>query len=461
MVEADLDRLAERAARLSAYARARARHRRDRIRRPLSRRGAARASGAEVFGCGGPHDAPGITSRSIWPIAQLDARGARDGSTRRRLSSRRANVRSGVVRIAARNLRSERHRNRAARAGGARLRAGDRRPRIVFTSSAEVYGARDAGEFPLRETLDLRPAQPVRREQSRGRSDSAWPKRAASGSTSSSRARSITSDPGQSERFVVASLAAQLARIAAGGAPQLLCRKSRARRAIFSTCATSCGVSSRWRATAKAAKSTTSAAARAVTIRDVLRELIAIAGVPVEVREDPQRACAARRTALRRQRRKAARAHRLASADSAVALAARHLCGDARPRAGRSRCALAKARSDGRFIERSGASGLRLQKSRPAAGAAGGRCWRSSDAPARAASRVGLPLAFAGELLRCWAVGYSGVTTRNDVVTAPNSSPPALTHTFAIRSISATSSPPPASRLPLPAQTARPGALAL
>lgn len=32
---------------------------------------------------------------------------------------------------------------------------------------------------------------------------------------------------------------------------------------------------------------------------------------------------------------------------------------------------------------------------------------------------VGLPLAFAGELLRCWAVGYSGVTTREDHVTAP------------------------------------------
>jgi protein-S-isoprenylcysteine O-methyltransferase Ste14 len=32
---------------------------------------------------------------------------------------------------------------------------------------------------------------------------------------------------------------------------------------------------------------------------------------------------------------------------------------------------------------------------------------------------VGLPLAFAGELVRCWAVGYSGTTTRDDVVTAP------------------------------------------
>jgi len=32
---------------------------------------------------------------------------------------------------------------------------------------------------------------------------------------------------------------------------------------------------------------------------------------------------------------------------------------------------------------------------------------------------VGLPLAFAGEVVRMWAVGYSGVTTRGDTVTAP------------------------------------------
>lgn len=32
---------------------------------------------------------------------------------------------------------------------------------------------------------------------------------------------------------------------------------------------------------------------------------------------------------------------------------------------------------------------------------------------------LGLPLAFAGEALRCCAVGFSGVTTRGDVVTAP------------------------------------------
>jgi protein-S-isoprenylcysteine O-methyltransferase Ste14 len=31
---------------------------------------------------------------------------------------------------------------------------------------------------------------------------------------------------------------------------------------------------------------------------------------------------------------------------------------------------------------------------------------------------IGLPIAIAGELLRIWAVGYSGITTRNDAVVA-------------------------------------------
>ena len=39
--------------------------------------------------------------------------------------------------------------------------------------------------------------------------------------------------------------------------------------------------------------------------------------------------------------------------------------------------------------------------------------------PSAPSIALGLPLAIGGELLRCWAVGYSGATTRNDVVTAP------------------------------------------
>jgi len=39
--------------------------------------------------------------------------------------------------------------------------------------------------------------------------------------------------------------------------------------------------------------------------------------------------------------------------------------------------------------------------------------------PAAATVALGLPFAVTGELLRCWAVGYSGVTTRGNTVEAP------------------------------------------
>jgi protein-S-isoprenylcysteine O-methyltransferase Ste14 len=39
--------------------------------------------------------------------------------------------------------------------------------------------------------------------------------------------------------------------------------------------------------------------------------------------------------------------------------------------------------------------------------------------PSATSVALGLPLAIAGELVRCWAVGYSGATTRGDVVEAP------------------------------------------
>ncbi len=39
--------------------------------------------------------------------------------------------------------------------------------------------------------------------------------------------------------------------------------------------------------------------------------------------------------------------------------------------------------------------------------------------PSTASIALGIPVALAGEALRCWAVGYSGVTTRAGYVTAP------------------------------------------
>ena len=39
--------------------------------------------------------------------------------------------------------------------------------------------------------------------------------------------------------------------------------------------------------------------------------------------------------------------------------------------------------------------------------------------PSARSAAIGVPVALAGEAIRCWAVGYSGVTTRGDKVTAP------------------------------------------
>jgi protein-S-isoprenylcysteine O-methyltransferase Ste14 len=43
----------------------------------------------------------------------------------------------------------------------------------------------------------------------------------------------------------------------------------------------------------------------------------------------------------------------------------------------------------------------------------------ASGKPSALSIALGLPLAFAGEAIRAWAVGYSGVTTRSNAVEAP------------------------------------------
>jgi GDP-4-dehydro-6-deoxy-D-mannose reductase len=165
--------------------------------------------------------------------------------------------------------------------------AGAPMPRIVFTSSAEVYGARDPGDFPLHEALDLRPANPYAASK------------AAAEAILLSEARSLGLDavvarafnhigPGQSDRFVIASFAKQLAAIAAGADPLLLVGNLGAARDFLDVR----DVVAAYLALARDGESGAVynvCSGTAVTIRDLLRELMTIARVPVEVREDPQR----------------------------------------------------------------------------------------------------------------------------------------------------------------------------
>jgi GDP-4-dehydro-6-deoxy-D-mannose reductase len=245
---------------------------------------ALRRDGAQVFPCGGPHDAD----------TELIVDLGRPETIRAALDAARPSV---VFHLAAQSFVPE---SLAApietyeinALGTARLadavRAYDGAPpRVVFASSAEVYGVRGADEYPLRESLDLRPRNPY------GAS------KAAAEMMLLAQARSFGLDvvvarvfntigPGQTERFVTVSFATQLARIAAGGTPRLLVGNLRAARDFLDV-----------RDVVKAyielarrgepGEIYNVCSGGAIAIRDVLRELIAIAGVPVEVREDPAR----------------------------------------------------------------------------------------------------------------------------------------------------------------------------
>lgn len=169
--------------------------------------------------------------------------------------------------------------------------ASDAPPRILFTSSGAVYGKRDSGEYPLQENLDLRPADPY--SASKAAAEVILLGEARSFGLDVVIARAFNHiGPGQSEQFVVASLAAQLAHIAAGAAPQLFVGNLTAARDFLDVrdvveayiSLARCG---------ERGEIYNVCSGRAITIRDVLRELIAIARVAVEVREDPARLRAA------------------------------------------------------------------------------------------------------------------------------------------------------------------------
>jgi len=165
-------------------------------------------------------------------------------------------------------------------------------PRLLFTSSAEVYGVRPAAEYPLVEALSPRPRNPYAASKAAAE---ALLLGAANGlGLDVVVARSFNHiGPGQSERFVVASFAAQLARIARGGAgPKLLVGNLSAERDFLDVR----DVVAAYLALARdgAAGEIYNVCSGVPTpIRDLLRTLILAARVPVEVREDPGRMRAA------------------------------------------------------------------------------------------------------------------------------------------------------------------------
>jgi GDP-4-dehydro-6-deoxy-D-mannose reductase len=246
---------------------------------------ALRRDGADVFACGGPRDTTADFTIDLNDVRTLQSA----------LEAFRPSV---VFHLAAQAfvpdaLATPLQTYETNAMGTARLleavRAypGGIRPRVVFTSSAEVYGPRDAREYPLHERLDLRPANPY--GASKAAAEAILLGDVRSFGTDVVIARAFNHiGPGQDERFVVASLAAQLARISAGAPPQLHVGNLEAARDFLDVR----DVVAAYIALARDGERGeiyNVCGGAAVTIRDVLGELIRIARVPVEVREDPKR----------------------------------------------------------------------------------------------------------------------------------------------------------------------------
>jgi len=159
--------------------------------------------------------------------------------------------------------------------------------RLVFTSSAEIYGPRDAASMPLGETLAPQPANPYAASK------------AAAESIVCGEARSFGVDaivtrafnhigPGQDTRFAVASFAAQLAVIAGGAERVLRVGNLEAQRDFLDVR----DVIEAYGALAERGRGGETynvCSGTPVRMREILRMLIEIARVPVEVRDDPER----------------------------------------------------------------------------------------------------------------------------------------------------------------------------
>lgn len=245
---------------------------------------ALQRDGAEVLACGGPRD-----GGDYFPIDLLDV-----ASLARALEAARPQV---VFHLAAQTfvpeaLESPLETYDVNAMGTARLAEAVRRyasvpPRVIFASTAEVYGPRAAGDYPLRENLEMQPGNPYGASKAAAEAMLRAAARSFDGDVVIARSFNHVG-PGQNERFVVASFAAQLARIARGAPPQLFVGDLTPARDFLDVR----DVVEAYLALARGGERGeiyNVCSGRAVAIRDILRELIAIARVPVEVREDPQR----------------------------------------------------------------------------------------------------------------------------------------------------------------------------
>lgn len=242
---------------------------------------ALQAGGHETVAAGGPHDGP--------PAVVLDVL---DASSVQRVVD--AAAPDAIVHLAGQafvpqsiadplgtlavNATGTAHVLEAARA---------HRARVLVISSAEVYGIARPERMPLDETAVVRPGNPYAASKLAAETFAlAWQRAYALDCVIARPFNHI--GPGQDPRFVVASFARQLAAIAAGAPPLLLVGNLEAQR-DFLDVRDVVAAYVLLLENGRSGEVYNISSGRPVAIREVLRQLITIARVPVEIREDPAR----------------------------------------------------------------------------------------------------------------------------------------------------------------------------
>jgi GDP-4-dehydro-6-deoxy-D-mannose reductase len=167
----------------------------------------------------------------------------------------------------------------------AQAASGGPSPRLFFASSAEVYGRRPQEDMPLRETLPPRPGNPYAASKAAGEAlVLGWHHTYGLEAVIGRAFNHIGA--GQDPRFAVAAFAQRLARIASGQGRVLQVGNVESERDFLDVS----DVVSAYVALAERGapgEIYNVCSGTAVKMREVLRRLVNIAGVPVEIREDP------------------------------------------------------------------------------------------------------------------------------------------------------------------------------
>jgi GDP-4-dehydro-6-deoxy-D-mannose reductase len=159
--------------------------------------------------------------------------------------------------------------------------------RVLVVSSAEVYGIQRPERLPLDETAVVRPGNAYAASKLAAEAYAlAWHRSYGLDCIVARPFNHI--GPGQDPRFVVASFARQLADIAAGAPPLLAVGNLEAQR-DFLDVRDVVAAYVLLLANGRSGEVFNISSGRPVAIREVLRQLITIARVPVEIREDSER----------------------------------------------------------------------------------------------------------------------------------------------------------------------------